>query len=150
MTPEQLKARNAAISEGQKRAWRYRRDERARRSLAIAKALDDPLFWVETRNGRLIMIERQVKNALRKYLTDIGAYQYWPVPMGYGARTVDCFFCYRGRFYAVECKRPGVKSVTGAQQEILRQVAASGGGVCLENDPALPAVMEMLKCSNPM
>jgi hypothetical protein len=42
MTPEQLKARNAAISQGQKRAWA---DPviRLRRSEAIAKAQDDPL-----------------------------------------------------------------------------------------------------------
>jgi hypothetical protein len=42
MTSEQLQARNAAISAGQKRAWT---DPviRARRSAAIAKAQDDAL-----------------------------------------------------------------------------------------------------------
>ena len=42
MTPEQLKAPNAAISEGQKRAW-ANPTIRERRSAAIAKAQDDPL-----------------------------------------------------------------------------------------------------------
>jgi hypothetical protein len=42
MTPEQLKARNRAISAGQKRAWADP-EIRARRAAAIAKAQDDPL-----------------------------------------------------------------------------------------------------------
>jgi hypothetical protein len=42
MTPEQLKARNQAIGEGQKRAWADP-EIRARRSAAIAKAQDDAL-----------------------------------------------------------------------------------------------------------
>ncbi len=42
MSPEQLAARNRAISEGQKRAWRDP-DIRARRSAAISRAFDDPL-----------------------------------------------------------------------------------------------------------
>ena len=42
MTPEQLAARNAATSEGQKRAWQDP-DIRARRSAAIRAAKEDPL-----------------------------------------------------------------------------------------------------------
>jgi hypothetical protein len=42
MTPEQLKARNQAIAEGQKRAWADP-EIRARRSAAIARAQDDAL-----------------------------------------------------------------------------------------------------------
>jgi hypothetical protein len=42
VTPEQLKARNAAISEGQRRAW-AKPEIHARRSAAIARAQDDPL-----------------------------------------------------------------------------------------------------------
>jgi hypothetical protein len=42
VTPEQLKARNAAIAEGQKHAWANPKIH-ARRSAAIAKAQDDPL-----------------------------------------------------------------------------------------------------------
>jgi hypothetical protein len=43
MTPEQLKARNAAIAKGQRRAL-ANPEIRARRSAAIAKAQDDPLY----------------------------------------------------------------------------------------------------------
>lgn len=91
------------------------------------------------------MLERDVKKSLKEFLTKIGAYQYWPVPTGYGAATIDCFFCYKGDFYAVETKRPGVKDATAAQKEVLRQVAAVQGGSCVENDPALPAVRQMIR-----
>jgi hypothetical protein len=43
VTPEQLARRNAAIAEGQKRAW-ANPTIRARRSAAIARAQDDPLY----------------------------------------------------------------------------------------------------------
>ena len=90
------------------------------------------------------MIEKHVKKSLKEYLTKIGAYQYWPVPTGYGASTIDCFFCYEGLFFAVETKRPGIDKATPSQTEVLRQVAKAGGGVCVENDPALPAVKRMI------
>ncbi len=90
------------------------------------------------------MIERDVKKSLREYLTKIGAYQYWPVPMGYGAKTVDCLFCYKGVFYAVECKRPEINKATPAQAQVLFEVGEAGGGWCVENNPALTAVRAML------
>lgn len=90
------------------------------------------------------MKEYDVKKSLREYLTKLGAYQYWPVPMGYGKKTVDVFFCYQGRFYAVECKRPGIDEATPLQEQVLKEVAAAGGGRCVENDVALPAVIAML------
>jgi hypothetical protein len=43
VTREQLARRNAAIAEGQRRAW-ANPQIRARRSAAIARAQDDPLF----------------------------------------------------------------------------------------------------------
>lgn len=90
------------------------------------------------------MKESDVKKALRAYLKEIGAYQYWPVPMGYGATTVDVLVCYKGRFFAIETKRPGVKAPTFAQQCVMRDVAAAGGGVILENSVNLEATRESL------
>jgi hypothetical protein len=52
MTPEQLKARNAAIAAGQKRAWADP-EIRARRMEAIAKAQDDPLHRALMRKIKL-------------------------------------------------------------------------------------------------
>lgn len=91
------------------------------------------------------MLEKDVKKSLKEYLTKIGAYQFWPVPTGFGATTVDCLFCYQGRFYAVECKRPGVNKTTPAQETVLNKVADAGGDWALENDPKLPNVRGMLR-----
>jgi hypothetical protein len=93
---------------------------------------------------KLTAREKDVKKSLKEYLKAIGAYQYWPVPMGYGSTSVDCFFCYQGKFFAVETKRSDVSTPTDRQGQVLRDVAAAGGGQCLENDPALPAVRAMV------
>jgi len=94
---------------------------------------------------KITVAEKAVKKSLKEYLKSIGAYQYWPVPMGYGSTSVDVFFCYKGLFFAVETKRSDVGTPTDRQGQVLRDVAAAGGGECLENDPALPAVKMMLR-----
>ena len=40
------------------------------------------------------MLERHVKEALKKYLKEIGAYYFMPVQTGYGAATVDFLVCH--------------------------------------------------------
>ena len=90
------------------------------------------------------MIERDVKRKLRELLTELGAYQYWPVPRGLGAATVDVLFCYQGKFYAVETKRPGVNKATDRQACVLRDVVKAGGGCCVENSVGLETVRRML------
>lgn len=89
-------------------------------------------------------IERDVKKKLRELLTELGAYQYWPVPRGLGAATVDVLFCYQGRFYGVELKRPGVGGATDRQSCVLRDIAAAGGGIAVENSVGLETVRRML------
>jgi len=88
--------------------------------------------------------EAEVKTSLKQFLKLIHAWQYWPVPMGRGKRTIDCFFCLQGRFFAVETKRSDVQEPTPAQDEVLRQIAAAHGGVCVENDVRLPNVKRMI------
>lgn len=90
------------------------------------------------------MIERDVKKSLKEYLTKIGAYQFWPVPTGFGATTVDVLFCYRGKFYGVETKRPGKRAATIRQALVMSDIAESGGQTCVEDDPKLPNVKAML------
>lgn len=90
------------------------------------------------------MIERDVKRPLRKLLEEIGAYQFWPVPTGFGARTIDVLFCWQGRFYGVETKRPGVEQATVAQNRVMSLIQSAGGRTCIENNPELPAVKRML------
>jgi hypothetical protein len=90
------------------------------------------------------MLERDVKKSLKEYLKKLGAKQFWPVPTGFGATTVDCLFCYEGRMFAVETKRPGVDKATPMQERELQEWANAGALVCLENDPELPKVRALI------
>jgi hypothetical protein len=71
--------------------------------------------------------EAEVKKDIKKYLDSIGAYHFWPVQMGYGARTVDCLVCFKGRFFAFEVKRPKGGKLTTKQCNILNDIRKAGG-----------------------
>lgn len=102
------------------------------------------------------MKEADVKEAVKRHLKSIGAYWFMPVQMGYGAATIDFFVCWQGRFYGIETKAPpktlkrngerrrGV-GATPRQETVLLAIEAAGGQVCVEDDPELPLVKEMLK-----
>jgi len=68
-------------------------------------------------------VKARVKRLLDKYKTN---YEFWPVPYGYGASTLDCLICFRGWFIAVETKAPG-KRPTDRQKMIINQIRAAGG-----------------------
>lgn len=93
----------------------------------------------------LVSTEAAVKKKLRAYLKEIGAYQYWPVPMGLGARTIDVLICWRGRFYGIETKRSDVNCPTAMQACTMREIAEAGGGVWLENSEGLETTRERLR-----
>jgi hypothetical protein len=69
------------------------------------------------------------KSLVKKYLSQIGAYQFWPVQTGYGAATVDCLACINGRFIGIEVKKQGYhpSSFTARQRVTLNAIFASGG-----------------------
>ncbi len=71
--------------------------------------------------------EGKVKKQIRDWLTSIGAYHFAPVQMGMGTRTVDLLCCIKGRFVAIEVKKPGVNTPGKFQGLVLRQVAQAGG-----------------------
>ena len=72
--------------------------------------------------------EAKVKDDIRAYLKSIGAYQFWPVQMGMGAATVDCLACWKGRFFAIEVKRPDTRpEPTPRQARVLHEVETAGG-----------------------
>lgn len=70
--------------------------------------------------------EGKIKVEVKKQLKALGAYQFWAVQSGMGARTVDCLACLHGRFLAIETKAPG-KRPTALQTATLTTVAKSGG-----------------------
>ena len=90
-------------------------------------------------------LEAAVKKKLRAYLKGIGAYQYWPVPMGLGARTIDVLVCYKGLFYGIETKRSGINEPTAMQACTMREIAEAGGGVWLENSEGLEITRKRLR-----
>ena len=61
--------------------------------------------------------EGRVKQQIKAYLRSIGAYQFWPVQMGFGSPTVDCLACINGKFYGIEVKRPGHANMATPRQE---------------------------------
>jgi hypothetical protein len=74
------------------------------------------------------MLERVIKEAVKKRLKAIGAYQHWPVQMGMGAPCLDCHGCYNGRYFAIEAKQPGLKP-TPLQLITIEKIRAAGGEV---------------------
>ena len=66
------------------------------------------------------------KDKVKAFLNKIGAYNYWPVPAGYGRQGIDCVACIFGQFWAIE-----VKSESGAlfarQKQTMEEVRAAKG-----------------------
>jgi hypothetical protein len=63
--------------------------------------------------------EGKVKDEIKAWLKEIGAYQFWPVQTGIGADTVDCLACVNGWFVAIEVKpsdRPAVPTKRQARR----------------------------------
>ena len=77
--------------------------------------------------------EKRVKDAIKKYLTGIGAWYYMPVPNGFAGRSIDFFVCFQGKFYGIEAKAEDVSKATKRQEDTLNDIATAGGGVCVEN-----------------
>lgn len=55
-----------------------------------------------------------------------GIYYHMPVPGGFGGTTLDYIGCHRGRFFAIETKKPGGKP-TDRQKQIISQIEQTGG-----------------------
>jgi hypothetical protein len=74
------------------------------------------------------MLEKTIKTAVKKRLTELGAYQHWPVQNGMGTPCLDCHGCLNGLYFAIETKRPGLKP-TVRQEITIAQIRAAGGTV---------------------
>lgn len=76
------------------------------------------------------ILEKHIKQAVKKRLNELGCYHYWPVPMGIGAVTIDCLACLNGRFIGIETKKPGGKP-TPLQILTMNAIEDAGGTVLL-------------------
>jgi hypothetical protein len=73
--------------------------------------------------------ERKLKVEVQNMLNEAGAWYFMPVPTGMQAATLDFLGCYKGRFFAIETKRPGEKP-TERQTMVMQQIKDAGGFSC--------------------
>jgi hypothetical protein len=71
--------------------------------------------------------EAKVKQRVRKLLEDYEVYSFMPATGGYGRSGIpDIVGCYKGCFFAVECKA-GRGTTTALQDRELRRIQEAGG-----------------------
>ena len=88
--------------------------------------------------------EKKVKDKAVKQLKELGAYYFYPVTGGYGASGVpDIVGCYKGKFFAIECKA-GKNKPTALQQKNIDAIAAQGGAVWVVNEENMDGVTAWL------
>jgi hypothetical protein len=73
--------------------------------------------------------EGRVKDAVKKWLAERGAYFYMVVPNGFSRAGVpDFLVCLHGRFVGIETKAPGKRrNTTALQKRELAWIETSGG-----------------------
>jgi len=107
-------------------------------------------------------LERVVKKAVKKALTGFHAYQFWPVPCGIGASTVDCIACVPveitaemvgtvlGVFVAIETKREAtgkptkMQAATKRQDGVLDAVRVAGGVGIVVHSTSIDATQDAI------
>ena len=71
------------------------------------------------------ILEKTVKERVKKILKKHGAWWHMPVQTGYGAPGLDFHVCHNGRFLGIETKRPG-KYPTPRQELIIECMELAG------------------------
>ncbi len=88
--------------------------------------------------------EAKVKKKVVAQLKTLGAYFFYPVTGGYGASGVpDIVGCYKGKFFAFECKA-GKNKPTALQQKNIDDILAQGGAVWVVNEQNMEEVTSWL------
>jgi hypothetical protein len=86
--------------------------------------------------------EGKVKDQIKAYLKEIGAYFFMPVQTGYGERTVDFLVCHKGKFYGIEAKRKRAQA-EAFQDALIRRIEDAGGQAFVAS--SLETVKEWIK-----
>jgi hypothetical protein len=88
--------------------------------------------------------EKKVKNAVVAMLKKAEAYCFYPVAGGFGSAGIpDIVACYKGRFFAIECKA-GKGKTTALQDKNIAQIKDAGGFAIVVNEENLMDVQEIL------
>ena len=87
--------------------------------------------------------EGKIKQQVKKWLGEIGAWYYMPVQNGMGRVGIPDFICcLRGKFFAIETKAPGKRgALTPNQKKNLDEIITAGGVALVVDDPAQLAGM---------
>lgn len=72
--------------------------------------------------------EFKVKKMVSKVLDEHGVYRHSPVMNGMGAPSLDFICCHKGKYLAIETKKPGGKP-TPRQETTIAAIEAAGGEV---------------------
>ena len=88
--------------------------------------------------------EKKVKTKVVEILKGFGAYYFYPVTGGYGASGVpDIVGCYKGKFFAIECKA-GKGKTTALQEKNIAQIHAQSGLVLVVNEDNIEDVRNLM------
>ena len=88
--------------------------------------------------------ESRVKSRVVAQLKALKAYYFYPVTGGYGGSGVpDIVGCFKGKFFAIECKA-GTNKPTALQQKNIDSIAAQGGAVLVVNETNMDRVTAWL------
>jgi len=89
--------------------------------------------------------EAKVKAKVVTQLKALGAYYFYPVTGGYGGSGVpDIVGCFRGRFFAIECKA-GNNRPTPLQQKNIDAITKQRGVVWVVNEENMNEVTKVLE-----
>jgi len=92
--------------------------------------------------------ESKVKKKVVDILKSYGAYYFYPVTGGFGASGVpDIVCCYKGSFFAFECKA-GKNKPTALQEMNIKKIIDSGGVALVINEQNIHEVTETLEKAN--
>lgn len=78
--------------------------------------------------------EAKVKKVVVTQLKALGAYYFYPVTGGYGGSGVpDIVGCFKGKFFAIECKA-GKNKPTPLQEKNIAAIRAQNGAAIVVNE----------------
>lgn len=89
--------------------------------------------------------ERKVKTRVTNVLKEYGAYYFYPVTNGFGRSGVpDIIGCYKGKFFAIECKA-GNNKPTALQLQEMIAINDAGGRAIVVNEDNIDDVTKLLE-----
>ena len=89
--------------------------------------------------------ESKIKNRVKKILDELGVYYFMPATGGYGRSGIpDIVGCYKGVFFAIECKA-GKGIPTALQEREIHKIIKAGGAAWVVNEDNINVIETYLK-----